>query len=293
VVIVEADRHLNFSNGPQNLHCGGCGMSKDLLDLPREIWKPVPGFEGAYEVSDHGRVRSLDRVVTYSKGGTRVLLGKALKTGKCRFGYPFVILHLNGNKQYYTVHRLVLSAFRGPCGEGFESCHNDGNPANNHIDNLRYDTRANNMADKISHGTHLIGEKHPMTVITEEDVISIRARRAAGEPLQPIAKDYGMRANSISAVCRGCSWRHVGGQITGSSRVLSAEQVLEIRTLRAAGETATSLALKYDVSQSNISKICRGEIWAHIGGQITKARPPITAEQKAELMTRCASDNRN
>ena len=118
-----------------------------------ERWKPVNGYEGIYEVSNHGRVRSLDRTVTRSDGQVHQLKGKVLRTRPKQNGYPFVHLCTPGKSQMRTVHSLVAEAFIAARPEGMEVCHNDGDPTNNHVDNLRYGTRSDNMLDKVRHGT--------------------------------------------------------------------------------------------------------------------------------------------
>ena len=120
-----------------------------------ERWKPVTGYEGIYEVSDHGLVRSLDRTINYSNGQIRRHKGKILSTplGQ-RTGYPFVSLHNHGECQVRTVHSLVAETFIGTRPEGMEVCHNDGDRTNNHLDNLRYGTSSDNNLDQLRHGTH-------------------------------------------------------------------------------------------------------------------------------------------
>src|SRR3990167_2626181 len=106
-----------------------------------EMWRHVVGYENLYEVSDHGRVRSLKtgRVKTPTPNIKDGRLSMLLwKKNKCRL---------------MKVHRLVLFAFRGSPPQGYESCHNDGNPSNNRLPNLRWDTAASNQADRVKHGT--------------------------------------------------------------------------------------------------------------------------------------------
>ena len=123
------------------------------LQLSKEEWRSVVGYEGHYEVSNRGNLRSLDRVVTYKNGVKRTHKGKALKLGKHKFGYSKVELHKNGKISHTNVHRLVLEAFSGPCPDGMEACHNDGDPTNNTIENLRWGTRSENRQDAVRHGT--------------------------------------------------------------------------------------------------------------------------------------------
>lgn len=120
------------------------------ISAPEE-WRPVPGFEGSYEVSDRGRVRSLDRIVTDKAGTKRRYLGRMLALTENRSGHLYVKL---GRANTLKVHRLVLEAFVGPCPDGQVCCHNDGDPANNNLSNLRWDSHSENMRDRVSHGTH-------------------------------------------------------------------------------------------------------------------------------------------
>ena len=118
-----------------------------------ERWKPVNGYEGIYEVSSHGRVRSLDRTVTRSGGQVR-RKGKVLRATLNPGGYPVVSLYRQGRPKNRYVHALVAEAFFGTRPKGMEVCHNDGDPTNNHLDNLRYGTSSDNELDKVRHGTH-------------------------------------------------------------------------------------------------------------------------------------------
>lgn len=119
-----------------------------------EAWRPVVGFEGLYEVSDHGRVRSLDREVKYSNGKLYIHQGRILRHGRHRTGHLYVRLCRNGEKSYQHVHRLVLGAFVGPCPPGMVGCHYDDDPDNNHVSNLRWDTESANQYDKVRNGNH-------------------------------------------------------------------------------------------------------------------------------------------
>jgi hypothetical protein len=106
------------------------------------MWRPVVGYEGHYEVSDAGRVRSLKR--------GRVALLKYRVSTK---GYPFVQLYLNGKQITRYVHALVAEAFNGPRPDGLEVRHLDGDNTNNVPSNLTYGTHAENIQDAIRHGT--------------------------------------------------------------------------------------------------------------------------------------------
>lgn len=118
-----------------------------------ERWLPIDGWGGAYEVSDHGNVRSVNRTIAQSTGSARFFAGKTLRQSDMN-GYRTVGLHFAGKSTRATVHRLVLEAFVGKRPEGMECCHGDGDRANNSLSNLRWDTNAANVADKVKHGTN-------------------------------------------------------------------------------------------------------------------------------------------
>lgn len=105
-----------------------------------EQWRPVVGWEGLYEVSSEGRVRSFRRGAN----------GRILRPGIASHGYPTVALG-RGNTQ--SVHVLVAAAFIGPCPEGQEVRHRDGKRSNPKAENLRYGTRSQNINDAIRSGS--------------------------------------------------------------------------------------------------------------------------------------------
>lgn len=179
-----------------------------------ERWAPVPGFEGAYEVSDHGRVRSVDRVTVYQRVRrgrlaevTRRHRGHLLSPGTVKSGHQLVVLG-RGNSR--LVHALVLMAFVGPRPPGADSLHWDGDPANNRLANLRWGTRAENVADALRHGTHRgggpSGEQSPRAILTEA---AVKAIRADARPAPILAAEYGVRPTTISKVRARKIWAHV------------------------------------------------------------------------------------
>lgn len=118
-----------------------------------EQWKSIPHYEGYYEVSDQGRVRSLDRTIVTVQG-RRTVPGKALTPSTDALGRMVVNLSKGGKPKQFKVHRLVMRAFRGPCPDGMEVCHNNGDSADNRLENLRYDGHTENVKDMLKHGTN-------------------------------------------------------------------------------------------------------------------------------------------
>ena len=151
-----------------------------------EMWRPIPGYEGHYEVSNHGRVRSIDYIDprgVFWRG--RILKQAVQKIG----GYPYVGLRKDGKVHTKRVHALVALAFIGPRPERMEVCHGNGNPADNRLSNLRYDTRSANSIDRTRHGRN-------------KDAIKThcpRGHRYVEPNLQPADLRVGRRS------CRACN----------------------------------------------------------------------------------------
>lgn len=126
-----------------------------IIEHVSEEWRAVVDYEGYYEVSDQGGVRSLDRLVAGGRypGGTRPMKGVILQGEITWAGYRRVSLTVDRVVSKRTVHSLVAEAFIGPRPEGLQVCHNDGNSQNNHPSNLRYDTASANVRDSVEHGT--------------------------------------------------------------------------------------------------------------------------------------------
>lgn len=117
-----------------------------------ERWLPVVGWEGLYEVSDQGRVRSLDRWVLNKTRRGRVLTPHL-------HPYGYVDLCRDATRMKTTVHSLVASAFLGPRPAGMEARHLDGNHLNNRVENLKWGTHSENMLDTVAHGTNVNANK--------------------------------------------------------------------------------------------------------------------------------------
>jgi hypothetical protein len=178
----------------------------------QEVWKDIPGYPG-YQVSDCGNVRSY-----WKENGRKPAIisdvFKVLKQSYHHRGRPAVNVTVNKKSKNVGVHRLVLYAFVGPCPDGCEACHNDGNHLNNHISNLRWDTRKSNFSDRVKHGTACIGEKQPMSVLTDEDIIAIRVMYSKKISSKCLAELFKVHPATITHVTSGKGWKHISGPIT-------------------------------------------------------------------------------
>lgn len=164
-----------------------------LPDVETEIrWRRVPGFPD-YDVSDQGQVR-------------RFPSGRLLKPWPDTHGYRKVTLRRGGHSHAAKVSWLVLSAFIGPRPEGHDACHNDGVRTNDTLANLRWDTRAANLADRQAHGTVNRGRRNGQAKLTDDHVIEIRRCVEEGEPQRNIARRFGVSQATVSRIAHRTAW---------------------------------------------------------------------------------------
>jgi hypothetical protein len=160
-------------------------------------YRPIEGWPG-YRVGDDGSVWSCKQRGRWHR------LFSSLDSN----GYERVALW-QGRGRTIKVHVLVLTAFVGPRPDDMESCHNNGNRADNRLCNLRWDTRSNNAADRNLHGTATVGVKHPRARLNDADVQSVRHQLATGEDPRGIARTYGVSYTTIMNIKHGVTWCHV------------------------------------------------------------------------------------
>ena len=174
------------------------------------------GFPG-YRIGDDGSVWSCWRKRKINGGGFYVEqthTWKQLKPWTIKGGYRVVGLSVNGKRHCKPVHHLVLEGFGHHKTTNVECCHNDGNPANNHLANLRWDTPKNNCKDRKMHGRWESrlprGSKHHNAKLTADDVRNIRSlycrRNNSGRKL---AKQFGVDKSVILDIVNHKIWRHV------------------------------------------------------------------------------------
>ena len=172
----------------------GLSLSERLIV---ENWRPIPGWEGYYEVSDLGCVRSVERTIRFADGRERFYPALLRATHVDGFGYQKVTLKRAGVNQRVLVHQAVAAAWLGLRPEGLEVCHNNGQRTDNRACNLRYGTRAENAADSIKHGTHRRARK-----ITDEEVTEIRRLRGHVQ-CRIVAEMFGASPAHVCNIQRG------------------------------------------------------------------------------------------
>lgn len=163
----------------------------------KEVWKPIKGYNGKYEVSNIGRVRSYHAKIP-----------RMLKIEN-RFGYLLVYLYNKCGGKAYRIHRLILTAFVGRCPKNHQCAHLNGIRHDNRLENLKWVTSKENQSHKILHGTDNKGEKHLRAKLSESDVINIRKKRLQGRVISSLAKEYGVSQTGVSYLLSGKNWGHI------------------------------------------------------------------------------------
>lgn len=182
-------------------------MSEDELILEKFV--AMRGYEGIYEISNHGNIISLARVHIPAHGKRQTTRSRLLTQHSNGKGYWSVRLWKNGNQSIRYVYRLVLEAFVGNCPNGQECCHGERGSAFNYLSNLRWDTKKNNHADKFLHGTIGNGEKARSAKLTAHQVIAIRMRLARGEEQSVMASTFYVSQPTISDIANRRTWKHI------------------------------------------------------------------------------------
>lgn len=164
-------------------------------------WRDVPNHPG-YRVSSQGDVMSAWRRVGLGRGrGCTVALGdnwRLMSQSTNQRGYKFLNLGRNNTK---VVHRLVLEAFSGPCPDGMEARHLNGNPSDNRIENLAWGSAKENQADQYVHGTRVGGKDHHWSKLGPSQVRAIRTLWASGHWNQrEIGELFGVTQPVVSSI---------------------------------------------------------------------------------------------
>lgn len=178
-----------------------------------EIWKDIPKYKGYYQASNHGKIRSLNRIIPHPTIGFQTLKGKTLKSNPIKDGYLRVDLSMNGVVEHHQVHRLILYTFVGNPPDGYtQTNHKDGVKTNNMLNNLEWIDASGNMRHAIDvlKRSFLRGEAHQNSKLTENNVREIRQKYKNKEAsMVALAKEYGVSDGTISGVISYSIWKHV------------------------------------------------------------------------------------
>lgn len=173
-----------------------------------EVWKDVTGFEGYYQVSNRGQVRSIARNVEYGAWGHQSLEGKLLKPGINKLGYLRVVLFANHKQETVAVHRLVAKEFiPNPDGKRTVN-HKNGIKTDNRVENLEWATYGENHKHAYISGIRNPPSEHPVLQLSKDGEVITEYKS-----IQEAERTTGIAGPNICACCKGKRYKTAGGFI--------------------------------------------------------------------------------
>ena len=182
----------------------------DIFNMGQEIWKPVKKLEGKYEISNIGRLRSVDRVQENSKGVKIRYKGKPITPSVIPSGYYQTCIKLNGKDKSWYPHVMVAEAFIPNPQKKPQVNHINGIKTDNRVENLEWVTRSENMLHAFNTGLlkPAVGINQSQTKLTEEQVKYIfNSEKGARE----LGREFNMSHSIICAIRLGKTWNHITG----------------------------------------------------------------------------------
>ena len=177
-----------------------------------EEWKDIIGYEGLYQVSNLGRVKSMNRVIYYSDGRKFNYYSQILKVNINKRNYNNNIVHLykNGIRKAIPVHRLVATSFIVNNDNLPEVNHIDGNRNNNKVENLEWSSRKDNMKHAFDNGLiNNIGINHGNNIYAESQIIEVKKLLLLKLPHKQIEEITGVKKGTIEQISRNKQWKHI------------------------------------------------------------------------------------
>jgi len=228
------------------------------MDEVEEEWRDIEGYEGMYQVSNLGNVRSLDRTIA-SSGRLIKRKGMLLSAKPNKRGYCGLTIHKNGVGEKFFVHRLVALTFIANPECKLTVNHINGIKHDNRVDNLEWNTIEENNQHAIDSG---LNEKK----VSDKDVLEIKRLYSETRiPISEIAKKFGLSVSQVSRLCLGTRRRGLGDIAIREHRACDkidkkiAEKIVDDLNN---GASANSLSHKYDVSVGTIYAIMNGKVWS-------------------------------
>ena len=241
-----------------------------IFEIEPEVWVKVKGYEDLYEVSSHGRVRSLYKH-DFTKNKDR--LKSANSNGK---GYLNLVLRKNGKDKTIGLHRLVALHFVPNPLNKEEVNHKDNNPYNNYYKNLEWATPKENAQHRDIFGNGIRGEKVASAKFTNEQVKEIRQKSLNGSTVLELAKEYNVSRGTMLCICKNMTYfdkdyKH-NLELKGAyksykpstKRVLTNEQVSEIKKRYFAGDNRQQIAKDFKIKYMTVYRIATNARYADV-----------------------------
>ncbi len=185
-------------------------MSNNDFKEDKELWRSIKGYEGYYEVSNFGQVRSLDRTLERKNQSTIFCKGKILKLHINKQGYYYTDLKKNGKRKKERINRLVAIAFIPNPKNKPQVNHINGIKTDNRAENLEWNTPKENISHAYDNGLRKTGEKHHNAKLTNEQVREIRKSYVYGSKefsQYALAKKYGVSQDIIKKIVHNKSYK--------------------------------------------------------------------------------------
>jgi hypothetical protein len=171
-----------------------------------EIWKDIEGYERYYQVSNFGRVKSLERIVKHSKGGKKIVKERILNNCICGSGYYTVLLAKEGVNKRIMNHVLVAKSFLKNPNNKRTVNHIDCNKLNNNLSNLEFSTDSENQIHASKNGLKPKGEKHVNSKIKSKDVLYIRN---SSKTCKELGEMFNISFQTVSKIKLKKTWKHL------------------------------------------------------------------------------------